>query len=533
MADPKLHKRWRNDKAKFFKTPLSINIEAAIEETQYRATALNYQFILENQKIIEAEFLDLFAVLQKQRNESDEKNKVFWLYCYYCATLLEQFHKAYSQQNKEEEYKKFKEQIRNYLLGIKDSAEEEEAFLESLINGFKNSLYNLLSAPAHSSRMREYLAFINLCRLQWVFTRLTLVSGFSLAKELHWLDNLDYSILGPNTNVDQVIGTLNAANGILSYFSVGLFLGTLLIDTATLIKHTFFPAKGEGKNTPEEIWARFKYEIFKRHGSNANDLVWSVVNFMTNLNHITHIPDPTAGIITGIFLGFDVSMTLYKCYLARQEYVLKTSQYETEIRTICGGKSESQLTIEQQARVNVLKKQIIEEEIKWQIKERTFYFNASAAALLMIGFTASLALSGPAAPVVCFFICTIAVAMYRSSGAFNKYQENSLRLDHAVGTERALAEREFEAARKDFYFTLIKNTVVPIFLITAWATCWPVGLAFTVLYLGCELSHAYNQHCSKNEDPEALEKPNSVSEHEYDKLPLLTVDDSEESCYCM
>ncbi|OEH45570.1 hypothetical protein lpari_03480 [Legionella parisiensis] len=189
--------------------------------------------------------MQMFAVLQKQKNEDEEKNKAFWLYCYYCATLLEAFHKAYAQHNKEAEYKKFKENIKKYLLKEKDAKAEEE-FINLLKNSYLNSFENLYTAPAHISRIRDYVAYSNLCRVYWIFCRLTLVSGFALAKETHFLEKLD-AILGTHTDADKIIDTLKAPNGVLNYFSVGLFLVRFLIDAGLLVRHTWFPTEEEKK----------------------------------------------------------------------------------------------------------------------------------------------------------------------------------------------------------------------------------------------------------------------------------------------
>lgn len=94
-----------NSKKKFFEKFYNHEI-ASTDDIDGRTGNISYTTLLKNQKALEVEFIQMFAVLQKQKDENDEKNKAFWLYCYFCATLLEAFHKAYSQQSKEEEYKK-------------------------------------------------------------------------------------------------------------------------------------------------------------------------------------------------------------------------------------------------------------------------------------------------------------------------------------------------------------------------------------------------------------------------------------------
>ncbi|HHT0594582.1 TPA: hypothetical protein ACTXXA_003126 [Legionella anisa] len=542
MSESKLHDKWRNDKANFFMQPLNKDTSTAINDAEARATVRSHGFILENQKMLETEFLNLFAVLQKQKDENEKKNRAFWMYCYYCATLLEMFHKAYSQYSKEKEYQEFKQKIKNHLLKIKEEKKriDEEAFIESFLKSITKSFADFFEGFKHISKIRNYVAYANLCRVYWVFCRLTMVSSFSLAKELDLLDKLEFSIFGHNTDVNKVIEKLNSPNGVLIYFSVGLFLMRFLIDAGMLVKHTFFPTDEEKKNkiTGEDTTAyeRFKFELYKRHPNFANDLVWATVNFITNFNHITHIPDPTAGIITAVFLGFDVLLTLYKCHLAKQEYLLKKAQYDKEIEDIrvVAILQQRGLSEQEQHSIEILEEQIKELEIGWRVKEETFYFNAAAAAILMMGFTGALLFSGPGAAVLCFCMCTLAVAMYLSSDSYTKLQEKSLRLENATDEEYAVAQREYDAALNDFIFTMIKNTVMPTLLIATWAACWPAAIVLTTLYICYEIYHAYDQHQSKKEDEGlALEAPkeDDFLDDEYDETKgLLGRDITDDIC---
>ncbi|MDI1352705.1 MAG: hypothetical protein PSV35_08095, partial [bacterium] len=242
---------------------------------------------------------------------------------------------------------------------------------------------------------------------------------------------------------------------------------------------------------------RFKHELYKRHCNFANDLVWATVNFLTNFNHITKIPGPVAGYLTSVFLVFDVGMALYKCHLEKQEYLIKKAQYSDEIAAYTNPEHFKRMSAEYKLEhIDLLHKQLIELEINWQTKEATFHFVAAAAAMLMIGFTASMLLSPPILVVGAYLVCTLAVAMYLSAGSYSLYKEKSLYLEQAqlTGTHLALAVKEYEIARNDFMFIMTKNTVMPLLLITTFAICWPAAVCLTALYIGYELVHAYNQH---------------------------------------
>lgn len=499
-----------DDKNKFFaQLRTEKAVETKIKVTDELLKEKEYVFLLQNQITLESEFVHMFAVLKKSK---DENNEAFWMYCYYSASLLEAFYNAYEQASKKEEYSKLKQQIKNRLLNIKQEEKAaEESFIQSLENSFVNSFSNLARIPFHVSILRDYAAYSNLCRVYWVFCRLTLVTGFAFAENLHLFDKLD-AVLGTHTDVNKIIQTLQAPNGVLNYFSVGLFLIRFVIDGGMLLKHTFFPSPEE-KKSKDSALERFKYELYKRHCNFTNDLVWATVNFLTNFNQLTGLSGPAAGALTVVFLGFDMCMFIYKLHLAKQEYKVKEAQYLEELKNL------EFLTLspdERDAHEKQLKDQLAELEISWKTKQSTFYFAASAAALLTIGFSTALIFSPPGIILASFFMGTFAVAMYLSIGAYSKYTEKSLRLDQAnLPVDRSLAIKEYEAARNDFIFTLVKNTVMPTLLIATFAVCWPAAIALTVVYLGYEIFHSYGQHNSSKEVAQlALDSPKADVEIE-------------------
>lgn len=589
------------DKKDFFsKVDLTQKVSDQIQWVSEQVQSVDYSFLLQHQGTLETEFTDLFFVLKKQKNDNQE---AFWLYCFYCASLLETFYRAYAQKNKEKEWSALKEQIVKRL--NKENADQatEETFIQSLYLSFLTSLKNVLTAPCHISQVRDYVAYTNLCRLYWAFCRMTVTQGLLLAKDAHWIEKLDV-ILGTHTNVDKIISVLQAPSGVISYLSVAFFLARFMIDGAMLIKHTLCPSAFEkndgasvfiesklpeagklgtyrkayvlvktddvselyyipkngsplwvkvkaGKNlsellarlgsshssrlsaqeiekfitentdhTPEQttVFERFKFELYKRHCNFANDLVWAAVNFLTNLNHLSKISNPVAGYITAAFLVFDVGMVLYKCQLAKKEYLSKKAQYTREMEEYSHFASHRGLTEQQKlTHIEMLQGQLTELEIHWHSKESMHYFVAAAAALLMTGFTASMVLSPPILVVGCFFVCTLAIAMYLSSGAYSQYQEKSMRLDNAqmTGNNLRVIQKEYEVARNEFFFSMAKNTVMPMVLVTTYAICWPAAIALTAMYIGVEFFHGYQQHHKMNEAKQSnahLERQNDLEQ---------------------
>ncbi len=600
---------FRRDKHHFFSSVTSIDgFDAKIHAIDTRVQNIGYTFLIENQLALETEFIEMFAILQKQDNE---KKEIFWLYCYYCASLLEVFYKAYGQQANAEKYISLMLQIRDRLNHDKKKSQADEDFIQSLQHSFLEGFRNLVTSPAHVSQIRDYVAYANLCRIYWIFCRLTLTQGFTVARDLQLIEKLD-AILGTHTDVDKIIGALQAPTYVLNYFSVGFFLIRFMIDGGLLLRHTFFPTEEElgaenscevslmddlpgaasleayrnsyivvqnddefqfyyipksgnsiilkinngstlntllsklDKDLPvrlsaEEIkdtitaatghvpeattaWDRLKHEFYKRHCNFANDIVWATVNFLTNFNQITNIPGPIANYITAVFLGFDVAMALYKCHLAKQEYLTKKAQYLQEIDDYNNPERFKKMTAEQRLlHIEMLNQQLIELEINWRTKESTFYFVAAAAALLMLGFTASILVSSALMVVGCYFVCTIAVAMYLSTGTYSQYQEKSLNLEQAqlTGKNLAVALREYEMTRNDFIFAMTKNTVMPLLLISTFAICWPAAVVLTAAYIGYELFHAYDQH-SESKEIKQLAVNGPQEEEDNDHLVLCS-----------
>lgn len=577
----------RRDKYQFFSqvSPQENYIES-MHRIEKHAKTIEYSFLLNNQQALEVEFNQIFHLLQQQ----DEHKEQFWIYCYYCASLLEVFHRAYGQTEKQRNYTTIKEQIKKRLNKEPLPQGEDVDFMKSLYDSFLNGFRQLLKAPAHLSQLQDYVAYSNLCRLYWVFCRLTITQSLTVAKNLNLIDKLEV-LLGDHIDVDKIISTMQRPNGVLNFFSVAFFLMRFMIDAGLLIKHTFFPSKLEkgaehssevhvmqrlpgsssldayrngyilleeaegieptlyyipkqGKalrmqikqgnlsalmqrmkgckqqrlsaqeiketitqitgHTPEPTTAldRFKHEIYKRHCNFLNDLTWATVNFLANYNKITGLSDPIAASLTAVFLVFDVAMILYKSSLAKKAYLARKAQYAEEIAAYSDPQQWPTMTTAQRLEhISLLNQQLRDLEDKWRTKEATFYFVAAAAALLTIGFTASLLVSAPLLIAASFFVCNLAIAMYFSAETYSNYKEKSLALEYAQlnGRQLPAAQKAYEAARNQFIFTMVKNTIVPMVLITTYAICWPAAVILTAVYLGGELLHNYNQHEQQKE----------------------------------
>lgn len=625
MPGPIKNASFLRDKTEYLSQLYSQDtINVKIQAAELRSQTVAYTFKLENQTSIETEFTDLFHILQ---NQKDQDNEVFWLWCYYCACNLEEIYKAYSQKAKEEQFRLIKQKIKDRLHGVNSPKEPEPNFLQYLLDSFLKALTNLATFSLHISKIRDYIAYSNVCRLYWAFCRLTLTTGLNLAKDVGLIDKLDL-LLGTHTDVNKIISVFQAPSAVFNVLSVGFFLGRLFIDGGMMLMHTFFPTeleKGQSRGcevntmgylpgaasieqyrnsylfirnddkeefefyyvpkagdairltiknelqfkddlnkklkqqetmllTAEEIallitaqtehvpaattaFERFIKELYKRHCNMANDIVWATVNFLSNFNYLVGISGPAAGFLTAGFLTFDVCMAFYKAYLAEQEFLEKQQQYKKEIADYNNPDKYGSMSYDQRMmHIAMLEKQLKELEINKNAKVASCYFGAAAAALLTVGFTATLLVSTPLLIVGGYFLCTIAVAMYLSTSAFTSFMEKSLRLEEVAksGSDITQARKQFEIARNDFIFTMVKNTVVPIVLIATFAVCWPAAIILSALYLGYELFHAYNQHKDTQDASESFSQVSSDEQsmditNDY-STPLLSSDTMAASC---
>lgn len=169
---------------------------------------------------------------------------------------------------------------------------------------------------------------------------------------------------------------------------------------------------------------------------------------------------------------------------------------------------------ERDEHILVLNRQLAELEVEWKTKKSSLCFAASAAGLLMLGFSAALLFTPPGMVVASFFVCTLAAAIYFTGDSYANYKQKQLRLDHMDFNpkERALALKEYQTARNDFIIKIIKNTFMPTLLIATFAICWPAAVALTVAYLGYEIFSACNKHPENKPKPPVavLDAPNSA-----------------------
>ncbi|MBA2657273.1 MAG: hypothetical protein H0U70_09895 [Tatlockia sp.] len=513
------------DKRDFFASGIKT-----INEVEKKASFNDYGYIATNEKLIREEFNLLF----KRLREDEVKQDIIWFYCYYCCLMLQNYHLAYDQKKKSEEFANLAKQIQTRCDSgsFPQEKSKQDSFLTFLAHKISEALEDLVLTPTQISKIRDKVAFANLIRLYWVFCRNVITQAFTIGSDWGWIDKINSS-LDVNIDVDNIISTLEKPNSTLRVLSVAFFSVRFIINSAMLIKHVWFPSEEEKKLNWKK---RFANEIYKRHGDLLNDLVWGPVNLVTNYNHLFGIANPAVGYILVGFLFFDLCLIIWRRFLAKQEYLTKHLQltkdrqfYETSSRVIPDynqSKAELSKQLEQMnldaEQCRILTQQINDLELNWQAKDETFWFSATAAILLMVGFSGAMVFSAPVLIFASYAICTFAVAMYLSTEEYNNYKTKQLISDQSITKDLNVvqAANDYSTAQNEFIWALFKNAVVPTLAITLYAVCWQAALVLTAAFFCYQLFNLYCEYSRASE--ESTQQGTLASKDENDvELELL------------
>jgi len=479
MANSPKFAEFNIDRQTFFANgTATINVEFA----QQRATQKEYKFLQSNLSLIEEEFNQLFTTLKENGKDREE----FWTYCFYCSLMMKNYYLAYGNNIASEKYSKLSDDLQKICEG-KELPKDEDNLLTALNKKIREDLKELASTPFHTTKIRNWLGYVNLNRINYAFCRLTVKQFLLFANEIKWIETLS-KMSGSQINIDGMVNAINSVSPIFNILSVGLFAMRLMINTGLMLKHTLMQSNTDMKT-------RFFHELDKRHIVMLNDIAWGTVNFVTNFPGISQISAAAANWLTVGFLIFDFSLVIYQRCRIEKEYLLKKSQLTAEIvryeKEISDGIISNLDSIKQ---IDVLKEQLALTKCNFEKINASSMFNAAAAIILLTGyFTAEFILATPATPVICFFCCTVAVAMYITSDAYGNYREKALHLmqEESKGENRKdKAQALFNNARNDFYFNMGKNIVMPFFIVSAFATSWPAALVLTAVYVGYEYVHS-------------------------------------------
>lgn len=470
---------FRQDKQRFFATVHTSTLASEM------ARKKNYAFIGGNQYLIEQEFRQLFSALKNNPSKRDQ----YWLYCYYCSLLLKSYYEAYGKFDQAAEYQGHAQ----YALDAfnKTPKQDDPSYGANLENKLAKDLKELLSTPAHVSKLKDWIGFANITRIQLVFSKIVVKQALVIAQDLRWLEKLD-ALFGWHTDVNAMTARINSTANTFNVLSVGFFVARFILNAGMVLKHTFVPSDAESKMP---MFERFCNEIKKRHIVFLNDITWTMVNGLSNYAPYFGIAAPVANMLTAGFLFFDAALLVYSRSLAQKDYLTKRDQYLAEKKRISVqlrdrvGHDIDKLNED----MKVIDEQIAALDLSWKTTSATYWFNVTAALLLMGGFSAALMLSAAPAALASFIVCSIGVAMYLSAGLYGKYYEKNLmmqELEPRREKHQALAA-EAQSAWSDLMYAMAKNTILPMIVVTTFAISLPATLAFVGLYFSYEVGKGW------------------------------------------
>ncbi len=434
-----------------------------------------FHFVAQHRALIVQEFNTLYAALLKNGRERE----AFWAHCYSLCFDLENYYldDAYSNPVEAAKYYELRKKLEYRLEHKRFEEQTKRKHIErSIAQQLSAAIVDLLDTLQHTSAIRAWLGFINLYRILFVFSRLAVKQSLVLATELKWIESLSRLIHMP-IDVTALVSMINAPNGLFNLLSVGLFELRLCIILCEIAKHVWFVStEKEQSRTKTE---RLKQELYERCLELYNDLAWSIVNTLCNFGYLS---DPIAIQLTAVFLLFDAMALMARYLMDRQTYLLKTEQFKLEQQFYLNSTTLTPEQIEQH--LSVLREQQLELDIEWGANRAKLWFLTGAALVLMCGFSASFIFLIPAtAATFSLLACTVAVAMFLSSGKYQEYKKATLSQELAPGEDLEAAAKAVSDARWAFYTTLTKNTVMPLVMVTAFAVFWPGALVLAVGYI--------------------------------------------------
>lgn len=418
-----------------------------------------FHFVAEYRSLIEQDFADLYTMLSKNGG-----NDELWRLCYFWCHALEEYYSdaSYPDPGKAKKYHDARIKL-EWLIETKGLPEQEQhAFAASIGQQILDGFSDVADTVQHTTSIRAWLGFFNLYRILFLFSRLAIKQGLILAHQMKWLDNLA-QLFNRTIDLNILVSMINSPTSIFNALSVGIFEIRLFIMLCEAFKHVVLaPTEKEESRTRTE---RFKEEIFIRIVDLYNDIAWAAVNTLCNYGYLA---GPVADWLTAAFLLLDAAALLCSLYLNYKEYEFKKAQYQYE-RILLG--DDGQLA------KDMVDGQLRELEIDWAVKKARILFATAGASVLMVGFSASLLLTGPAVATTCFLACTLAVAMYLSTGKYGDYVKASLDQQGNV-----------DAAHNAFAMSMVKNSIMPLVMVTAFAVYWPAALVLAVAYIAHESS---------------------------------------------
>lgn len=456
---------------------------------------------------LRAEFDSLYLIFLSNKVQLTQQSEIILYLRYLCDLLIEYYHRDYVKKDLDEFLLKC-QKLNNFIHpdGSQQKADIDLNFVSFISMQFKNKALDYGAAFTSSAKLREHISTLNSTRSQWNYS-LTLASHSIICLQNYGIPAVFRNItefLGTRYNPDEVINLLNKSRNSLRVLSVGLFAFRFLINLTMMTKHCLQAATNQ-----ELSFAKIVRQEFEKRGfTMASDLVWGIVNMLTNYNEVFHLSPSVTSPVVSTFLIFDILVFI-------GQWSVEANKYHTAIKELLIQKSEPHSDLE----LTVINRQLDVLNDTWKAASAYYQFNSAGAILLVISFVSTLLCSGPFSLAMLAGFSMSGNAIYNSANEFRQYIAATVAIKREAANGLILADKhhhnlfsqlsvESNAASNTFYSTLCLNAGATAFIIVAAAISWPVALGLALSYMAYMTHHAFERQ--ERQDAQKHEHPHNI-----------------------
>lgn len=327
----------------------------------------------------------------------------------------------------------------------------------------QQDIQDLFSTPLHVAKIINWLSFLNLYRLIGTFSRLSWSSFWALAAKYQIIDDHN-KIFGHE--IDRAI--LNNSATVFNFLSVGLFAARFAAHMSMILKHAIVKrTHAEQGISPLELAL---HEFYIRAPNILNDLVWGIINLLTNYSQLWGISAALANQLTIVTLVFDFSWIIGQWYLKERELSAKHGELMAFHKSLEAVDSDD-------IAISSYKLMALKD---MQLEVRALYlFQIFACLSIISGYLAVLTFSSAAVAPIGFLACVIGFGMYAGCGDFAAFIRASYgHFQSSPETQQALGSK--------FVVTVAKSAMIPALLVGVFTFNFPVAVIATLLYVAID-----------------------------------------------
>ncbi|HHF7346629.1 TPA: hypothetical protein ACPSKB_003296 [Legionella feeleii] len=447
---------------------------------------------------LDAEFSSLYQLFisNKKKWENDRNNDVVEYMAELCDLMIAYYQVYYVReklddlQSKQKEIDSFRNPNSN--TGKTNVPPTKSSFIG---NKLADALYGL---GGSSSQLRGNLSFVNSYRIYWIYCRGLVKEMVAFLQANGFADYLNQLNIkeGPHYSPNDFLKMLEKPQPVLYVLSVGIYALRFMIDLVSMTRY-IVEAKLGNELSSEQV---FIQEMEKRGFSMLNDAVWGTVNLLTNYNKQFHISDTAANNATLVFLAFDAALLTAQWLFDARKYKHRLSELTQE---------RGLLTLPSQStQLSVVQRQIDMLNDEWEAQSAFYGVNILAASFIVVGFGASLILSGGLGLA---FLSMVGNGLYATADEYKNYAKSTIAIqrERANGAledndeHRSLMKQltnQSGQAYSEFWKRLAYNTAGPAFIITTAAFSWPLALLVTAAYMTYNNTYKENPVNEKQSD---------------------------------